>query len=104
MNKLLVSSAVAAMLVSGAALADGAAVYNAACVTCHAPAVAPALKAPPFGDKAAWAPRIAKGMDALYANSLNGVPGTAMAAKGGFANLSDADVKSAVDHMVNNAK
>ena len=104
MNKLLVSSAAAAMLISGAALADGAAVYNSACVTCHAPAVAPALKAPPFGDKAAWAPRIAKGMDALYASSLNGIPGTAMAAKGGFANLSDADVKAAVDHMVANAK
>jgi cytochrome c5 len=104
MNKLLVSSAVAAMLASGVALADGAATYNSACVTCHAPAIAPALKSPGLGDKAAWAPRIAKGMDALYASALNGVPGTAMAAKGGFANLSDDDVKAAVDYMVNSSK
>ncbi|HEY5790960.1 MAG TPA: c-type cytochrome [Gammaproteobacteria bacterium] len=101
MKKMLVSTAVAALFASGLAVADGAAVYNQACVTCHGAGVA---GAPAFGNKDQWAARIAKGMDALYASSINGVPGTAMAAKGGFANLSDADIKAAVDYMVNAAK
>ncbi len=101
MKKLLVSSAAITLLTSGMAFADGAAVYNQACVTCHGAGIA---GAPKFGDKAAWAPRIAQGRDAVYGIAINGKPGTAMAAKGGFANLSDADVKSAVDYMVNGSK
>lgn len=104
MKKVLTGTAAALLLASGAALADGKAVYDSVCSACHNPAVAPTMKSPGFGDKAAWAPRIAKGMDALYASALNGVPGTAMVAKGGNPALSDADVKAAVDYMVNAAK
>ena len=42
---------------------DGATVYNSVCGACHGTGVAGAPKA---GDKAAWAPRIAQGNDALY--------------------------------------
>jgi cytochrome c5 len=75
--------------------------YKSSCGACHDAGVA---NAPKLGDKAAWAPRIKLGTDALYKSSLQGKPGTAMVAKGGFANLSDADVKAVVDMMIAKAK
>lgn len=79
--------------------ADGKAVYDKTCVACHASGVA---NAPKFGDKAAWAPRIAKGMDALHASALKG-KGT-MPPKGGNAALPDPEVTAAVDYMVSQSK
>lgn len=79
--------------------ADGKAVYDRACVACHQAGVA---GAPKFGDKAAWAPRIAQGMDALYASVLKGKG--AMPPKGGQAAVPEADIKAAVDYMVAAAK
>jgi len=76
---------------------SGEAVYQAACVACHASGVA---GAPVYGDPASWSDRIAKGMDALYSSGLNGVPGTGMMAKGGCMNCTDAEVRAAVDYMV----
>lgn len=76
----------------------GEALYKKTCQTCHATGLA---NAPKFGDKTAWAPRIAAGFDTLYANSIKGK--NAMPPKGG-ANASDADVRAAVDYMVNAAK
>lgn len=78
---------------------DGAAVYNAVCMACHASGVA---GAPKTGDKAAWAPRIATGMAALI-KSVTGGKG-AMPPKGGAADLSDAEVKAAVEHLVGLSK
>lgn len=51
-----------------------------------------------IGDADAWAPRIEKGMDKVYANAINGF--NMMPARGGNAGLSDDDVKAAVDHMI----
>ncbi len=84
-------------------LADGKAVYESSCAACHAQAVA---GAPKFGDAAAWKDRVAKGNDALYENAIKGFTGEAgmMPPKGGFANLSDDEVKAAVDYMVESAK
>jgi len=78
---------------------DGKKVYDTACAVCHAAGVA---GAPKFGDKAAWAPRLKPGIDALHTNALKGK--AAMPAKGGNASLADADVKAAVDYMVSAAK
>jgi cytochrome c5 len=80
-----------------AASADdkGKSVYNTACAACHAAGVAGAPKA---GDKAAWAPRLKAGTDALYTTALKGKG--AMPPKGGNMALSDADVKAAVDYML----
>lgn len=75
--------------------------YKTACGACHDAGVA---GAPKQGDKAAWAPRLKQGKDALYKTALQGKPGTAMIAKGGFANLPDADVKAVVDLMLAKAK
>lgn len=77
----------------------GEATYKQSCAVCHAGGVA---GAPKLTDKAAWAPRIAQGKDALYNSSLKGKG--AMPAKGGNPSLSDADVKAAVDYMVSQAK
>lgn len=76
---------------------SGEEVYNAACMACHATGAA---GAPMLGDVAAWAPRIAKGADALHNSGINGVPGTGMIAKGGCMNCSDEEVIAAVDYMI----
>jgi cytochrome c5 len=76
---------------------SGEDVYNAACMACHTTG---AGGAPVLGDVAAWADRIAKGNDALYASGVNGVPGTGMIAKGGCMNCSDEEIHAAVDYMV----
>jgi cytochrome c5 len=79
--------------------AEGEKVYQSSCVACHATGVAGAPKA---GDKAAWAPRLLAGMNALYANALKGKG--AMPPKGGNAALADAEVKAAVDYLAGLAK
>ena len=76
---------------------SGEDVYNAACMACHTTG---AGGAPVLGDVAAWADRIAKGMDVLYASGVNGVPGTGMIAKGGCMACSDEEINAAVDFMV----
>jgi cytochrome c5 len=81
----------------------GKAVYDKICFTCHTAGIA---GAPKFGDPTAWADRIAKGIDALYGNSLSGFAGEAgiMPPKGGLPTLSDDEVKSAVDYMIRAAE
>lgn len=88
-----------AALAGHAVAADGKAVYDKTCVACHASGVA---NAPKFGDKAAWAPRIATGRDALVASVTKGKG--AMPPKAGAANLSDDDIKAAVDYLIGAAK
>lgn len=88
-----------------AAAADlaGDVVFNQACVACHGAGIA---GAPKFGDAAAWAPRIAQGMDTLHTHALQGFQGKSgyMPPKGGRTDLSDQSVMNAVDYMVNAAK
>jgi cytochrome c5 len=83
-----------------AAKADGKKIFDSTCLVCHGAGVA---GAPKFGDKAAWAPRLKKGVDALYKVALGG-NGGAMPPRGGNNALSDAEVKAAVDYMVAAAK
>jgi cytochrome c5 len=94
--------AIASLTAAGSTLAATAEeTYKTACSTCHDAGVA---GAPKLGDKAGWAPRVKQGKDALYKSALQGKPGTAMVAKGGMANLPDADVKAVVDLMMTKAK
>ncbi|MGV0950561.1 MAG: c-type cytochrome [Azonexus sp.] len=88
-----------AVPVAAAGPKDGATVFNSVCGACHNTGVAGAPKA---GDKAAWAPRIAQGNATLYKNAIAGKG--AMPPKGGAADLSDAEIKGAVDHLVGLAK
>lgn len=78
---------------------DGATIYTTLCSACHATGVA---GAPKTGDKAAWAPRIATGSAALLKSATEGK--NAMPARGGAADLTDAELKAAVDYLVGKAK
>jgi cytochrome c5 len=79
--------------------AVGKKVYGRVCALCHAAAVA---GSPKPGDKADWGPRIAQGKEVLYKHAIVGYTGAKgmMPAKGGGANLTDDEVKAAVDYMV----
>jgi cytochrome c5 len=74
------------------------ALYNQVCQVCHAAGVA---GAPKLGDKAAWAPRLAQGIDGLTASAIKGK--NAMPPRGG-STASDADIKAVVTYMVSAAK
>jgi cytochrome c5 len=86
-----------------AAVADGGEVgqkvYMKSCMACHAAGVA---GAPKLGDKAAWAPRIATGMDALVTSSIKGK--NVMPPRGTCASCSDDDLKAAVEYMVSQSQ
>lgn len=74
------------------------AVYQQNCLACHGAGV---MGAPAFGDKAAWAPRIAQGYETLVKHAIEGI--RMMPARGGNAALSDDEVASAVAYMANEA-
>lgn len=79
-------------------------VYDSLCVSCHGSGI-PGI--PQMGDADAWAPRIAQGNETLYENAINGFTGESgmmMPPKGGNTDLSDDDVKAAVDYIVANSQ
>lgn len=91
--------AVAATAPAGGGSAKGKSVYDASCAACHAAGVA---GAPKTGDKAAWAPRMKTGIDAMTAAVIKGKG--AMPPKGGNTALPDADIKAAVEYLSGLAK
>lgn len=104
MKKLVIAvSALGLVSLAATAQANGQKTYQAACFACHGTGVA---GAPKTGDKAAWKDRIAQGNDKMYSNAIKGFKGKTgvMPAKGGRADLKDADVKAAVDYMVAQSK
>jgi cytochrome c5 len=74
---------------------SGEDVFNTKCTACHSSG---AGGAPKIGVAAAWADRIAQGMDTLYANAINGIRG--MPAKGLCMDCSDDELKAAVDYIL----
>ncbi|MBT8082375.1 MAG: c-type cytochrome [Gammaproteobacteria bacterium] len=82
-----------------AAAMTGPQVYNMACNACHGTGAA---GAPILGNVDQWTDRIAQGIDVLRKHAIEGFAGSAgvMPPKGGFVNLSDAEVSDAVDYMV----
>lgn len=92
-------SAAAALLAGPAAAQDkavGKATYDGACAACHATGV---LGAPKFGDAAAWAARAKGGLDALVKSAVAGTP-KGMPPKGGRADLTVAQLRAAIQHMM----
>jgi cytochrome c5 len=77
----------------------GKAIYDKVCFACHVQSVA---GSPPLGDKAAWAPRIQQGTDALVQSVIKGKG--AMPPKAGNPALTDAEVRAAVEFMVSQSK
>lgn len=76
----------------------GEQVYQNVCAACHDTGVGGAPRLEPE----AWTARLEQGTDTLYEHSIEGFQGDAgfMPAKGGRADLSDAEVREAVDYMV----
>lgn len=74
---------------------SGAEVYDMVCHVCHSTGV---LNSPKLGDAPAWSARLAKGTEALYASSINGL--NQMPPKGGRPDLSDDEIRLAVDYML----
>ncbi len=87
--------------VQAADTVDGEAVYRASCASCH---MTGAAGAPKTGDKAAWSPRISKGVEALVQSALAGVAGTAMMPRGACATCSDEEIEAAVRYMTDQSK
>lgn len=78
---------------------SGEEIYTSTCLACHGTGAA---GAPKLGDAAAWAPRIAAGMDSLIANATNGLK--AMPPKGLCMSCSDAELQSAIEYLVDNSQ
>ena len=91
---ILAGTAAALMIGGQASAADGKAVYDKACAGCHK------MMKPKMGDKAAWAPLIAQGADAMTASVMKGKK--PMPPKGGAAN--EEDVKAAVEYIISQNK
>jgi len=72
----------------------GEKLYKSICFTCHTTGVA---NAPKLGDKAAWAPYIETGFDAMLEKSIQGIG--AMPPRGG-SQASDDEMKAALKYML----
>ena len=72
----------------------GAELYNNQCMACHATGL---LNAPKYGDAAAWAPRIEKGLDTLTMHSAEGYNQMPAQATNG---VTKEQIHSAVEYMV----
>ena len=79
-------------------IAAGEQIYQTACFACHMTGVA---EAPKLDDPAAWEPRLAQGMAGLLQSSINGKG--AMPPKGGFAHLTEDDLRNAIGFMLDKA-
>ncbi|MDO5626396.1 MAG: c-type cytochrome, partial [Pseudomonadota bacterium] len=95
------AEAPAAAAVAAAPAADpavGKALYDKSCAVCHAAGVA---GSPKFGDKAAWAPYIATGMDTMLQVAISGKG--AMPPRGATT-ASDEELRAAIQYMVDHAQ
>ena len=75
---------------------SGKAIVEAHCVKCHKNGV---KGAPKIGDRPAWIPRAANGIDPLVRSAINGHGG--MPPRGGAAAYTDAELRDAVLYMFN---
>ncbi len=78
---------------------SGEQVVRAQCAKCHQAGVG---GAPRIGHREDWIPRMKNGLDAVVRSAINGHGG--MPARGGMANLTDAELRGAVVYMLNQGK
>jgi cytochrome c5 len=78
---------------------SGEGIYNLVCSVCHTLGLA---GAPAMGD-ASWSVRMQQGLDVIQDHFINGYQGEAgiMPAKGGRTDLTDEEILSALDHLLN---
>ena len=94
--KAAVMYLIVAVFAAGGAIADdGGSTYRMVCSSCHGSGV---FDAPTLKDKADWKPRIAKGMDALYAPLTNGR--CQKFVRDLRKDLTEDNIKAAIDYMV----
>jgi cytochrome c5 len=74
----------------------GEEIVAAQCAKCHETGVG---GAPKIGDRPAWIARVKQGLDSLVRSAINGHGG--MPARGGLADLTDAELQNAVVYMLN---
>lgn len=99
-DELAAAAAAAATPTRVQTVLSGPQVYNEACYLCHsAPGVG---GAPVIGDGTAWAGRAEQGLEMLSQHAINGFQGDAgfMPAKGGRVDLSDEEIVSAIQYML----
>lgn len=80
---------------AAAAPPNGGMIYQTYCAICHKLGM---NAAPKYGNKALWKKRIEQGRETMYKHAIEGLRG--MPPRGGFSNLTDAEVKAGVDYMV----
>ena len=85
-----------------ATVLSGPQVYNEACLICHGSGIG---GAPTLDNAESWGPRIAQGKDMLYEQAIVGFTGQTgfMPPKGARMDLSDDEVRAAVDYMIGEA-
>lgn len=93
------AAAAAPVAAAAAESLSGEQIYQRNCMACHTTGAA---GAPKLGDAAAWAPRIAQGMDTVMANVTNGL--NAMPPKGLCMTCSDDELKSVVDYILSQSQ
>jgi cytochrome c5 len=86
---------VAAVAEKSETVGGGKQIVTQVCSMCHSTGM---MSSPKLGNQADWAPRIEQGIDTLYDHAINGL--NMMPARGGRPNLTDDEVKAAVDHMI----
>jgi cytochrome c5 len=74
---------------------SGQEVYDRYCMACH---MTGAAGAPLLGDEDAWEPRVARGMDTLMTNTVQGIG--AMPPKGTCMDCSDDELQASVEFMI----
>lgn len=75
---------------------EGRAIYTSVCSACHAPENV-MVSSPKAGDTAEWSKRLAKGLEAVTDNAVNGF--AAMPPKGGVSELSREQIRQAIQYM-----
>jgi len=75
--------------------------YQSNCSHCHS---GNAPSAPQIRDAKEWAKRLSAGFNHLYDSAINGIPNTAMLAKGGHTQLSNDEVQNLVHYLLWMAK
>lgn len=91
----LAAPAAVASDASQSSMRSGQAVFGTKCSACHTYGM---RGAPKIADAAAWAPRLAQGIETLYAHTLKGYGW--MPSRGSCSACSDDEVKAAVDFML----
>lgn len=79
-----------------AAERSGEQVVQGRCIKCHETGVG---GAPKIGDRDAWIPRVKRGLEAVVRSAIKGHGG--MPPRGGMADLTDSEIRSAVIYMFN---